>query len=214
VPLLFSYLSISSHHLKSKLTESGRQLFRSLIQTFSVFGFFNPDSHGGNIIIDPEKKLISIIDLGQVEQFEVNGMFSSDDRVILTQFLDSFQRKDAKRLVSSMKKMATNKNFSTKNLEKVMSSILSNKGLPLDQSFVEIVTQAADNGLRMKGKFSFGIIKGLIVITGEGYIPKDEMKEVIASEFKQVVKKKFPVFLMQSVRGGSCMEFMKRVFSY
>ena len=64
-------------------------IFTSLIhEDLQKNGFFNPDSHLGNIMIDLETRTVSIIDMGQSEVYEMTNMFKSDDRLMCDYLLD------------------------------------------------------------------------------------------------------------------------------
>lgn len=179
---------------------SGKNIFKTLIKTFTQFGFFNPDSHGGNILVDDKKKIISIIDLGQAEEYVKTGTFSQDDRLIVAQFLEAYSNENAEKLVTAMEKMSDSKNHRKTKLISTIKSIIDDKAIEQNKKLIEIITASTDNGLKLKSKFSFGLIKGLMVLTGEEYADQSAMKVIIKQEFEAVVKEKLPAYIFTSCR--------------
>jgi len=162
-------------------------------------GWFNPDGHSGNFLIDEQNKAIYPIDFGQATDFSKTGILKSDDRVVLAKFLAGVNRREAKSIAEAALQMGTHGTTSPslKTVEESIQKCLNSAtGKSTDELMVAIVNAIADTGLELNTKFSFGGIKGLLLLGGEDYVSSEKFAALLKQEILQLSAKK-PLFLGQ-----------------
>ncbi len=201
---------------RGKINNVGETLYTDLLRAFTETGFFNPDSHAGNIMIDQEKKIISLLDMAQVENYTMVRMWGEDDRLKVLNFLKAINKKDSEEVFNALWNMSERTSLSYDSLHAEALRNLENlwkrtKNMELDEIFVEIITSVSSLGLKIERKFSFGIIKGLIILIGEKYVPHNTALNILKNEFTILAKKKWYTQILNK-ENYSCFSLIKLNF--
>ncbi|OFZ27438.1 MAG: hypothetical protein A2381_02770 [Bdellovibrionales bacterium RIFOXYB1_FULL_37_110] len=85
-------LAPASNSLKAKYKDSVKKVGQIsneiALRTLFSYGYYNPDGHPGNVLVDLKGKTISFIDPAQAESFDIKGgMFTSNEMYQISQLL-------------------------------------------------------------------------------------------------------------------------------
>jgi predicted unusual protein kinase regulating ubiquinone biosynthesis (AarF/ABC1/UbiB family) len=167
-------------------------------------GQFDADRHRGNWLFDPETKTIYFIDFGQLEIFESRGAFANDDRLKIARFIQALGEGKARDLMTAALELSKNKNTASVDraaVEKTLSTLLSGH-----ESFVskiaDIVNALVTAGVELENKFTFGALKGLMVLFGEGYVSDAQFTQLLREEISHLMASKAPALLWGQLRRG------------
>ena len=181
----------------SKLKEKvGRSIAKSGIIGLFEEGLLNADSHKGNFIIDVEKKTIYPIDFGQLEEYKIaTSPFQRDEVYNLGQFIDSTHKGNARKSIlfaltfSEDQIPKTTFNTIIKETDKFFKTTSN-----IDERSTKIIEILSEHGVNVNKKFSFGALKGLMVIGSEVYVQPDEMKNILEASIIKKMKEKKMIF--------------------
>jgi predicted unusual protein kinase regulating ubiquinone biosynthesis (AarF/ABC1/UbiB family) len=182
--------------------QTGRAIAEASLDQLFQKGWFDPDRHAGNFMVDPATKTIYAIDFGQAVNFHTSGPWSSDDRVVFANFLSGISRHDDLLIAKSALDMR-DPSLPMPALEKVRTAVRSvlraNIGKADEDVIPAVLNAIADSGVRMKSKFSFGAIKGLLLLGGEGYVSSEEFGKIVQRQITHLALKK-PGMLLDQTR--------------
>ena len=182
--------------------EVGPALADSSLRKLFRFGWFDPDRHQGNFLIDPKTKTIWALDFGQAETFSKTSRWRSDDRAVLAQFLLAVSRSDAPSVARwgyGMSAQGAPSNAAP--LERALASALSSGG-NIAERLLAVVNTFADNGVAFDKKFAFGAFKGLMVLYGEHYVDDARFQSLMESEIRLLLaREKLPYALLTKLGG-------------
>jgi predicted unusual protein kinase regulating ubiquinone biosynthesis (AarF/ABC1/UbiB family) len=189
----------------SKLRKwAGKTAAKGALRGLWKYGWFDADRHAGNWIVDPETQTIHLIDLGEGEVFsKTPGNLEADEVYNLAQFLINVKAKNISEIVRfgvALSKNAQPAAAQRKNLEKRIAATFQ-KGLSSQDEALELVTDFAESGIKLKRKVSFGALKGLTVIRQENYLPGRSFEASMLKEMAGAMLRKGPLFLRDAARG-------------
>ena len=181
----------------------GKPIVKSALNSLFERGVFNADSHSGNFLIHDESRTIAPIDVGQTEQFSKRTMWAADDRYNLAQFIRALDNRDEKRIIQYALQMQKpgSPTPSGPELRNAVHTVLKRHYVNEADRIVDVVNALAENGLVLDRKFSFGGLKGLVVLMGEEYVTPAEFRALLGEEVKKVLLKKAPVTIKDAIIG-------------
>ncbi len=171
----------------------GENIVRSSLRMLFQHGWFDPDRHDGNQLIDPENGDLYPIDFGQLECFDAKHALKWDPRLTLASFMQALRAGDASTLVREGLRMSTRESAraaDTKALEADAKRILeAARGSPTGwrEAIVEIVESFARHDVTFEKRFSFGALKGLMTLAGEGYVAPNEFERIMEEEIGRLL---------------------------
>jgi predicted unusual protein kinase regulating ubiquinone biosynthesis (AarF/ABC1/UbiB family) len=166
----------------------GESIARSGMDLFFEHGWMNPDSHGGNFLIDAEAKKINIIDVAQAEKISMRPTsFLPDESYHFSQFLRAVEEKNAAQIVKyggKIGKMPAG--LSPQELEQMVNRMLSTfpDNLPTKERWIKLMNAMTESGYRFQPKFSLGALKGLMVFFGEKYVSPETLSALLQERVK------------------------------
>lgn len=139
-----------------------------------------------------------MIDFGQAESYSRSGSaFGTDDRTRLIELLKGIQDEDEKRLVRaalSLRRPGSGAPPSRAALERrVRAALLRVQGKPPSERIIGMVNELSEASVPLERRFSFGVLKGLMIAEGEGYVPDGEFEKELRSEAERLMRSKLPV---------------------
>lgn len=174
---------------------AGEAILRSSLRLLFWDGWFDADRHVGNQLIDSHKKIISPIDFGQAMSFSKKPFWRTDDRLELARFLRALGGSDPHGLSRAGLAMGHG-GRAPKSLAPLLTKALAGKDLAA--RVIAVVNAFADAGAPIDGRFSFGALKGLMTLYGEGYVKPERFEALLKDEIKTLMlRKAIPVFLEQ-----------------
>lgn len=183
---------------KLVVTLSLRMLFR--------YGYFDPDRHIGNWMVDlrnPNNPRLYLIDVGQITDYHsTRNPLKWDARVTIGQFLRAIKNGDAEGIVKNAIKMTDGADAeSERRAITEVGNVLLNPGkLSQKDLITEVVSALYGSGLKIRTEFTFGATKGLLMIIGENYVPQEILVDVLKSEITRLLALKAPALLIESAR--------------
>lgn len=183
----------------------GELIIKIKLKMLFKYGFFDPDRHTGNILVDTENKVINFIDFGQLEDFMKSpNPMKYDPRLVLAQFFVSLKEYNVKNIVYYATLMSRDINLDSDN-EKILAKKIEviinkfkNQTNPNYQSLLsEIIIELGEGGIKFSTKYIFGGLKGLIVLFGENYVLESVFKQILVNEIKTLLIKKSPVVIAE-----------------
>lgn len=162
----------------------GSYFFKSQMQMIFRHKIINPDFHTGNLLVSPETKVIYPIDWGQSEKIKderLNDFYQtikllnaiSGGRGAVKEILRLAPELVRKGVIVDQKALSDLKS----RLEMAFSSNLSTGEL-----VQKTVMAFSDSGLPLNDFITLKIIKGLLILQGENYVPPKEFEELFAAE--------------------------------
>jgi predicted unusual protein kinase regulating ubiquinone biosynthesis (AarF/ABC1/UbiB family) len=188
--------------------EIGPMIVKSSLKALFQYGWFDPDRHTGNFLLDEETKTIHFLDFGQFEDFsKSSNPFKADPRLVIGQFIKSLSEMDAHAVIHYGRLMARPGSESEINeirlqarVEALFAKARAQKDGDVKTLMVDVINELADSGLKFDTRYIFGGLKGLIVLYGENYITPTEFEAALKSELKSLFVKKLPVLFSDSLR--------------
>jgi predicted unusual protein kinase regulating ubiquinone biosynthesis (AarF/ABC1/UbiB family) len=183
--------------------EVGPFIVRASLQMLFRKGAFDPDRHFGNWKFDPETRTVYPYDFGQFESYEKNGPWKMDDTTTIARFIQGLDAQRADVLVDAALRMARpskNPPDRARLIKAVDEALHAKSEDALSGSVTAVVTALCDEGLDFQKKFLFGALKGLLVLSGEGYVNAEQFKSELAVEVKRALVSKAPALFLQSAR--------------
>jgi ubiquinone biosynthesis protein len=172
--------------------EAGPLIAESSLRLLFRQGWFDADRHTGNQLIDPEKKIMYLLDFGQAAAYSKKGFWQSDDRYELAQFLRAFSEGNAPGVLRHGHAMSTTVGPADLSaLQDKLGDILAGKG-SLPDRLIALVSAFTEQGQRLDGKFTFGAFKGLMTLYGESYVSEEGFRALLSREIASLLKRKLP----------------------
>jgi predicted unusual protein kinase regulating ubiquinone biosynthesis (AarF/ABC1/UbiB family) len=176
--------------------EVGEEIVRSSLRLLFRHGWFDPDRHSGNFLVDEGRKLIQPIDFGQAVQFRTSGILSTDDRSLIVEFFEALERNDPREIARTswaMRNPGIVSSASEEGLRRAAEESLARTArLGTKDRLVDLLNSLADRGLRMDTRFSFGAFKGLMLLAGEEYVSPQAFAKIFREETEPLMRTKLP----------------------
>lgn len=201
-------VSVKEYLANKNVAQEDKVVIGELITKASVhmlfqYGYFDPDRHAGNWMIDPLTKSIFFIDPGQLKNFSASkNPWKSDPRLTLSFFFKGIEDKDVRSIVHYAAQMSVGgevpseiKAKATQEIEK----ILNQKGLIEEQQLQKIVEALYGSGMKLNHTFTFGALKGLMILSGSEYVSREKFKEIFKAEVLSLAARKAPVVLTKVI---------------
>ncbi len=149
--------------------EVGPLLVRASLGMLFRYGFFDADRHKGNWLIDAIAKKVFPLDFGQLEDFRA-AVGSVDPRVVLVEFMRALQAKNIEGIHRQFEAMSkpSHRPVLDERLRSEFAQALAKDGLT--NQIVDLLTVATEAGFDVEKRFSFGAMKGLLILYGEKYV--------------------------------------------
>lgn len=174
----------------------GRIIAESSLQFLLRYGYFDPDRHGGNWLIDLKGKKVHFIDPGQLVHFSpLKNPFKWDPRMTLSFFLKAMNDKDSNAIAHYAALMTKDGQVSDQVKAKAVKNInavLADSSLTSAKQIQEIVVALYKSGYDLKNMWWFGALKGLMVLASSNYVSEGVFKDILTSEIKTLLFKKAP----------------------
>ncbi|MBF0208063.1 MAG: hypothetical protein HQK53_14385 [Oligoflexia bacterium] len=174
------------------------------IVKISLAGLFNSclinaDPHKGNFLVNVDERIIYPIDFGQLETGTVGyNLLESDDRLRLGNFLLQFSENITADSIddwagdiydASLQMMDTPaQDYARRNKESVIKALHSGweKSQRVDprdtgELMINTINALMGSGAKVDDKF-FGMLKGLMVLSGEKYVPPAKFRQLLQEE--------------------------------
>ncbi|MDE2292962.1 MAG: AarF/ABC1/UbiB kinase family protein, partial [Elusimicrobia bacterium] len=179
--------------------ETGPLLAESSLRLLFRKGWFDADRHTGNQLIDARRKVIYPIDFGQASDYSRKAFWRSDERYELAQFLRAFSAGDVDALVRHGRAMSAPASPDLPELRRSVGAALAGGG-GLSDRLAALVSAFEASGLRLDGKLTFGALKGLMTLYGEGYVGAEDFGARLGREVETLLKRKLPLTLVDRAR--------------
>lgn len=180
----------------------GRLLTKVSLRMLFQYGQFDPDRHPGNWLIDRNSKTISFIDPGQLVRFpNSKSMIRYDGRLTIAQFLQAFRDRDAKTLVSAalkMRKVGDQSQVNTDRIVENVQKLFTAKGSEEDL-LKQAIAELYQNNLSLDAIYTFGALKGFLVLAGSHYVSWEDFSQILSSEVTSLYVKKAPALAVQGL---------------
>lgn len=148
------------------------------------YGKFDPDRHPGNWIIDQGKKKIYFIDPGQLIDFKSSPVPTKwDARLTLAFFLKALGDRNSKLIVhygSLMTKVGFVEESVQTKAALSTQKIFRKSGLEEIALLKEVVSALYREGIEFNHTYTFGAMKGLMVLAGSGYVSAGRFRELLS----------------------------------
>jgi predicted unusual protein kinase regulating ubiquinone biosynthesis (AarF/ABC1/UbiB family) len=190
-------------HIPSALRDQlGPFIAEASMYTLFDKGWFNPDSHAGNFIVDEAAKKIWVMDLGQVAEYSKTGRWTSDDRFQLGRLVEAFDKSDVDGLLHHALQMTDSRGApeDPKALRAAVAEVLEAEYPNASDKLIALMNALAEHGVTFKTKFSFGALKGLIILQGEHYVSDAEFERLLGASVERVLRQKAPRYLLDVVQ--------------
>jgi predicted unusual protein kinase regulating ubiquinone biosynthesis (AarF/ABC1/UbiB family) len=202
--------SISFDKLTPELkSEVGPMIAKANLRSLFKYGWFDPDRHTGNFLIDAESKTIFFLDFGQYENFSKSANpFKVDPRLVIGQFIKSLSDLDSNGVIHYARLMGRaggdgvriDEAQLRKSLDHLFAQARSQGTIDIKALMVEVINEIAESGLKFDTRYIFGGLKGLIILYGENYVNAKEFEAILRSELKTLFTSKFPAIIAESFR--------------
>ncbi len=172
-------------------------------------GVFDPERHLGNWLIDLKKKEVAFIDPGQLMNFGASKKpWAWDPRLTLARFLYAVQERNVEEILYYSKLMGKEKGIKINEgeVKNRLAQIFSSTDLSSEDLQIKILEELYRSGIQFNHLFTFGALKGLMVLSGSGYVSQERFKEIMKEEVKSLFVKKSPL-----VMGVLAKEFGKKL---
>ncbi len=177
--------------------EIGEAIARFSLSILFQHGLFEADRHPGNWLVDLVKKKIYLIDPGQLINFSADKRpWKWDPRLTISGFMKSYADKNAAGLIhyaSLMIDPKRSQSFDKDKLEREIDKILKSNTIDERVRITEVMSKMYVSGLYLDSKFTFGVIKGFLILMNSSYISMDRFKTILSSEIIILGLKKTPV---------------------
>ncbi|NUM89633.1 MAG: hypothetical protein HUU37_10545, partial [Bdellovibrionales bacterium] len=185
---------------------TGAQIVESSLRTLFREGWFDPDRHGGNILVDPKTKTIHPIDFGQAETYSKHPFWKSDDRYVFMRFLQGISEGDEKLVWENGLKMAEpGASVDLAGLRTRLAGALdATKDKPVHDRIIAVTNAFVDSGGKFERRFSFGGLKGLMILHGEQYVSSEEFASILKQEAAALIRSKLPL---------ACADYFRKVLA-
>jgi predicted unusual protein kinase regulating ubiquinone biosynthesis (AarF/ABC1/UbiB family) len=198
--------SLSSLVRENKISAKEAEEVGKLIADFSLeiflkYGVFDPDRHKGNFLVDLKTKTVVFIDPGQLLDFKPQkSMFQWDIRLGIAKLLESISAKDVKATIhyglrlSNLTAIHPNKRNDLENgLKKIFAG-------PEDKIMLNVLDLFYDSELSFDWKITFGVIKGMVLLSQENYVSQKEFKDLMTKKIKSLYLSKLPALGLNWIR--------------
>jgi predicted unusual protein kinase regulating ubiquinone biosynthesis (AarF/ABC1/UbiB family) len=173
----------------------------------------NTDPHAGDFIIDPKTRTIRPIDFGQSETFQrVRGAYQRDELLSLAELLSAYRARDASGLARAAQGLSDQKPSAAAlaQLKARLKQYFSD-GQALSESFeqrrlLEVLDLLANHDLKLRSKFSVGVLKSLSTLVQENYVTGDELAGMLREQVVASLRRK-PLAAARSIAAtaGACV---------
>jgi predicted unusual protein kinase regulating ubiquinone biosynthesis (AarF/ABC1/UbiB family) len=191
--------------------EIGKVLVEVSLKMLFRHGSFDPDRHAGNWMINPKTKKLYLIDVGQLTNFSMSkSPFKWDPRLTLAQFLRAVAEKKPSDVVHYAKMMSDSANVNEAVAIRAIQKVFETQQ-DQGKQMTELITALYGSGIKFRTEYTFGALKGLIVLFGEGYTDAKTFTDILASEIRTVIVKKLPALMTskfsspEKARSGAIM---------
>jgi predicted unusual protein kinase regulating ubiquinone biosynthesis (AarF/ABC1/UbiB family) len=171
---------------------AGEEKVKGLVRLFFEHGLWDADRHVGNALYDASTHTIGLIDLAQMEKFSKSLSFLPDERSNVAEFLYAMSSKDEvylARQASMMSKGAALSDSEIKALASKLKTVLE-KSLSPQNQVIDTFKVLSESGVILKDKYSAGVLKGMITLSGVDYVPQERFAEIFAEEAGKYLKQK------------------------
>lgn len=191
----------------AKKLQYGSLIAKANLKSLFKFGWFDPDRHTGNILINEKTKEIIFLDYGQFASFsKQKSAFKWDPRLTLAHFVNALDKGDAFEIVHYANMMTKDNKPMAKadqaRLINGLQSVISNSSKnnqDFQQRLLDVVDYLMNNEIKIGSNYLFGALKGLVILYGEKYVEFDDFKNILKAEIKNLVLQKTPVIVAEKV---------------
>jgi len=196
---------------EAKQAEYGELILKANLKSLFRYGWFDPDRHKGNIMINEKSKKIWFLDYGQFTSFSKSkNPFKWDPRLTLAHFMMALKNKNAKEIVYYAQMMSGAEGALTQRAQQILIAdlnlILQKNQDDLKEQTLAIITKLMDDGIKLESNYLFGALKGLIILYGEKYADsktgEDRFAQIVEKEIVEVLAKKAPVVIANKAKLG------------
>lgn len=178
----------------------GRAIVRSGVRMLLKQGRFDADRHRGNFLFDVGKKEIQLIDFGQFFEFQRRkAPWRWDDTTLVATFLRGIHDRNSGDVARMLVEMSNSPDRDPSDLAEDLQTFFANPLKSVSDLVVGALTASADRGLEVHEKFAFGAMKGLLVLSGENYVPPEEFRVLLGDEVASALRRKAPALLGDKV---------------
>ena len=179
--------------------QAGQALLQLSLKNLFQSGFMNADPHKGNFLIDEEHQTIYPIDFGQAETLTCSeSIWSQDDRTRLVAFLNAVQFQSP---VLTARWGMVLAGFPADSPQEVLLR-QELESLGPQWSFQTVLQALAKLNATPQKRF-FGILKGLLVLQAEKFVPEAEFNSTLKSEILKFGLTQKPGALVKTAAGDS-----------
>lgn len=166
----------------------GKIIVSGMLDMFFKYGYMEPDRHKGNFFINEKTGVVTLLDGGQLTKYNRSLLLrSKDERATVAEFVVAIAKKEADQLIDAAMKMSGVSEISEEQRSQLRGKININfetNAKDQVQMLQTLVKDLAEHTLKLETKFSFGFIKGMMVLFGENYVSADEFTDLLEKKIK------------------------------
>ncbi len=197
--------NITNDHTRK---HTGRMLLRAGVRGLFRHRILNTDPHGGNYLIDENTRTIHPIDFGQEEVYRrasfIRSIFgrlqTGDDIYNLSQFLRAVEAQNVDDMVRfGVRLSATGQARDHAALREELRNLLR-RAQSNDERLIGITDAFSRHEVPMEHRFSFGVLKALLIYQRENFAGVDDLHQVLTEEVTRVLRTR-PMAVLQDSPG-------------
>ncbi|MGZ3746313.1 MAG: AarF/UbiB family protein, partial [Pseudobdellovibrionaceae bacterium] len=201
--------SVSYDQLSPELkAQVGPMIAKANLKSLFKYGWFDPDRHTGNFLIEEKSKTIFFLDFGQFQDFSKSANpFKVDPRLVMGKFIQSLSALDSASVIHYASLMARPGDTSVvdkvqmrKSLDAIFAEAKTQAKPDIKDLMVRAINEIAESGLKFDTRYIFGGLKGLIVLYGENYVSTKDFEGLLRNELQSLFAKKVPALITESFR--------------
>ncbi|MGE0616219.1 MAG: AarF/UbiB family protein [Bacteriovoracia bacterium] len=187
--------------------QAGESVVHSTLRGIFGRGWFDRDRHKGNNRFNYGRRVIHPIDFGQAATLDnLRSPFSADDRYLFAQFSRAVDEKNATAVVDFGLRIGTKSNAPSADrtaLETALRQVLGQE-TNMKRTYVQILETFSKHGHPIDSKFSFGVMKALMILYGENYATPEGFRTLMSGEIRSTLVGKLPQ-LIKDEGVGACI---------
>lgn len=178
---------------------AGRAIVLAAFDQFANEGWFDPDRHVGNSVIDGQQ--VGALDFGQRVKLGNTGPLKWDDRAATAMFFKGLTAGNADDVAEGLTLMSAKSPESKAALAAALKAVFAELGpqASIRERVTKVVSEAAHRGWDLKPVFTTGVLKGFMLLEGEGYVSPEEFDRIATHYFKKILVSKAPLVVGEEV---------------
>jgi predicted unusual protein kinase regulating ubiquinone biosynthesis (AarF/ABC1/UbiB family) len=172
----------------------GKLIVEGALRSLFREGFFDPDRHFGNVLVDVVAKIIRPLDFGQAEDFETSrASWSSDERYQLALILLAAEEGDVGDAVENVLSFGSSPQKLPASTQQRLEAALteafavSHNG---EERLTAIARTFAEVGVELDDKLLISGLKGLMTLSKEHYVAPEVFRSLLAHEAGRLLASK------------------------